>query len=248
MADTIKSVPGGIKGTGAETGSKEAEGKQSGKLGLATSKPTAQKPTAPKVDPRGTPPKTTPDITPLVNPQTSVYDDEALHLEETATPQPETPAEKEAVWHTNAPARKMAKREAAQTAVIVIALLDGIGTIFLGENASMQDYERDLIKEPLERILQRMDIVSSEALAKWSDPILLFMGLSAWITRVLRENRERETEVSQETETEQETTKTPVINKKGNNKRAEEVLLTEALQPPAIVKEGYRGQSNTIRP
>jgi hypothetical protein len=132
----------------------------------------------------------------------------------------------------------MAKKEAAQTAVIVLALLDGTCTIAFGENAGMLDYERELIKEPLERIIQRMDIVSSEALAKWSDPILLFMGLSAWITRVIREKKESQPEVKPPADSTQE--QPP----KDGRPKVEEVYLVEQLITPQFVKEGYQGRPN----
>ncbi len=173
--------------------------------------------------------------------EADIYTDEAVEVRQAATAQPDTTAEKRAQWRLDQTARKMAKKEAGQTAIILLSLLDGIAFMAFGAGASMNEYERDLMKEPLERILMRMDITSSEALSKWSDPILLVMGIVAWGSRLMQERRERENE-----ETKDEILH-PAEDKKPDNgkatSKADEFLIPEQLRPPQTIRGQVKGGS-----
>lgn len=78
-------------------------------------------------------------------------------------------------------------KEATATALIILALLDGLAVAAVGEGASMRPNERLMMSGPLERILQRMDLKANEVLNKWTDPVLFTMGLMAWGLRISRE-------------------------------------------------------------
>ena len=43
-----------------------------------------------------------------------------------------------------------------------------------------------MIIEPLTRILQRLDAKTTKMVEKWTDPIMLTMGMAAWLGRVYR--------------------------------------------------------------
>lgn len=69
----------------------------------------------------------------------------------------------------------------------------------------MQPAERQMLGEPLERMLSRIEITQTEAVKKFTDPILFIMGLIAWGSRVYRQKaaqRPKETpiQVSQHNE------------------------------------------------
>lgn len=188
----------------------------------------------------------------LVIPRKSVSDvaekylsesDDAFLVDQTPTPQPDNSSVKDAIYGITGSGRKMAKKEAAQTAIILLALLDGIGTIAFGKDAGMLDYEKDMIKEPLERILQRMDITSSAALAKWSDPIMLFMGLSAWVTRIAREKKEAQTLPDNSSQPVQKKS-SPPSKPSNNGQKEKEVYLVENLHTPQFFTEGIQGKPN----
>ena len=188
----------------------------------------------------------------LVIPRKSVSDvaekylsesDDAFLVDQTPTPQPDNSSVKDAIYGITGSGRKMAKKEATQTAIILLALLDGIGTIAFGKDAGLLDYEKDMIKEPLERILQRMDITSSAALAKWSDPIMLFMGLSAWVTRIAREKKEAQALPDNSSQPVQKKS-SPPSKPSNNGQKEKEVYLVENLHTPQFFTEGIQGKPN----
>jgi hypothetical protein len=51
----------------------------------------------------------------------------------------------------------------------------------------MTTLERELIEEPLARIMARLDPGTSAALERWTDPVLLIFGLGTWGIRVASE-------------------------------------------------------------
>lgn len=173
--------------------------------------------------------------------ETDQYTDEAVTVKTEKTTQP-APDEKGAAWRMNPQARKLAKREAQQTAVILLTMLDGIAAMFYGPNAGMMDYEREMVTGPLERILMRMDIVSTDALARWSDPLLLAMGLVAWISRVNRERAEARQTSNQEPA--QEPTQAPPRPRpepKNGTPPPGDIILTEQLTAPSFIKDQIQG-------
>lgn len=79
-----------------------------------------------------------------------------------------------------------------QTSLVIISLLNGLANLLYGSGAQMTSAEKKLIQEPLERVLQRFDIVKSGVMGQWVDPIMLVMGLAAWGSRLRRENAQRQ--------------------------------------------------------
>jgi hypothetical protein len=136
----------------------------------------------------------------------TTYADDAVEITQPKlTPKPEL--EKQKIEALKTPARKIYKKEAHQTAVILMSLLDGIATILAGPGATMNDIEQELISEPLERMLMRMQSSTVDVLSKWSDPIMLTMGLVAWASRVARVVEEQTEERTQSEKQEQSITK-----------------------------------------
>lgn len=74
-----------------------------------------------------------------------------------------------------------------QSALVILALLDGIASMLWGSEAMMTPPEREMLSAPLERILSRMEFAQTEAVKKMTDPILLIMGLVAWGSRISRQ-------------------------------------------------------------
>lgn len=168
------------------------------------------------------------------------YQDEALNLVQPETIQPQNEAEKRAAWRATAASRKLAKKEAQQSAIILLSLIDGLASMAFGPLASMNEFERSTLQEPLERILQRIDLTSSEALAKWSDPILLVMGLTAWASRVMRERQEQHRPPGFNPNNGDD--KPPEPKKpEPDNGRTEEVVLVEQMRPPDQIAKGIKG-------
>lgn len=173
--------------------------------------------------------------------------DEAFNVTQEVTAQP-SPEEKTATYRLTPAARKLAQKEAKQTALIILTMIDGLVCMFYGSSASMNDYEREMMEPPLERMLMRLDIVSAEALSKWSDPLLFLMGLTAWISRVTREKDEAK--ARKEAEPPPEVTQAkdngrPARTPKNPNpppgSPAADILLTEALTAPKALRDQIKG-------
>lgn len=173
------------------------------------------------------------------------YIDEALHLEQPEAAQPETEEEKKARWRSTSQSRKLAKKEANQTAIIIMALLDGLATMAFGASASMNETERGMLQEPMERILMRLDLTSSEALARWSDPVLLVMGLVAWGSRLMRE-RSASNPPSDNFGTDNDGGGEPKAPPPDNG-RASEIIVTEQLRPPKELTSQIKGQRISVK-
>ena len=77
------------------------------------------------------------------------------------------------------------------SAALLIMLLDGIGMLALGDYAKMNNAEKNMIEEPLKRILAKVSPGSLQMIGKYGDPVMLSMGLLAWVSRVTMESRKR---------------------------------------------------------
>jgi hypothetical protein len=62
-----------------------------------------------------------------------------------------------------------------------------MASTMLGPGARMDDEERKMIEEPMERIMERLDPGTSAMLEKWTDPVLLAFGFVTWGVRVWAE-------------------------------------------------------------
>lgn len=82
--------------------------------------------------------------------------------------------------------RKEARDNAAQSAVVLLAVLDGAVSMSLGDECKMTEAERRTMEKPLQRIIERLDPETNEAVSQYADPILLILGLFAWGVRIWR--------------------------------------------------------------
>lgn len=189
-------------------------------------KPTAKKP--PRIIPRQA------ESADILGPESIVIDENSIDLQ-TADLDPRDQTENEKSAAQKRVMAKMGKKEANQTAVILLGLLDGIAVLIAGPEAALNSLERDLILAPMERILQKMDITLVEKMGAWSDPILLIMGLTAWASRVYR--------ITQDAKPKPEPTPepTPEFNQPPQNRvnpaPDSEILITEALSAPPMVRD-----------
>lgn len=95
--------------------------------------------------------------------------------------------------------RKQAEEKSAQTAYMLLVILNGLVVAQFGDECSMTDTDRELIEKPLARIMARLDEETSEAVDKWIDPVMLMFGVMAWGSRVYRiesDRREASTKIS----------------------------------------------------
>jgi hypothetical protein len=65
-----------------------------------------------------------------------------------------------------------------------LTILDGAIGISLGPECQMTPDERAMINEPLAHIMARMTPETSEAIEKYTDPVLLAFGFIMWGSRV----------------------------------------------------------------
>lgn len=79
----------------------------------------------------------------------------------------------------------------AGAATMLLLLLNGVGMMAFGDYARLNDTERAMIEEPLTRILAKVSPASLNLIGKYSDPVLLTMGLLAWFSRVSMESKRR---------------------------------------------------------
>lgn len=76
-------------------------------------------------------------------------------------------------------------------AAMLLMLLDGIGMMTFGDYGKLNATERMMIDEPLKRMLQKTSPAQLAAIGKYADPVMLSMGLLAWISRVTSEAKRR---------------------------------------------------------
>lgn len=78
--------------------------------------------------------------------------------------------------------------DAALSASILIGVLDSAAQALVGEMAALTLNERNLIEEPLARIMDRLSPEVVERIQKFSDPMLLLFGLGLWGMRLYKIN------------------------------------------------------------
>lgn len=120
-----------------------------------------------------------------------------------------------------------------------------------GETAAMTQPENKMIEDPLNRMMERLDLDTSKIVGVWTDPIMLLLGLVAWGSRVWRESRKPgdgpsddrppDTEPDPEPPEEEKKDEAPKDKKPGkdNEKDPEEQL--ESIDAPDSVREGLPG-------
>jgi hypothetical protein len=76
------------------------------------------------------------------------------------------------------------KSQAQQTADVLLTITDGMTATLIGPECVMLSNEREMIEPPLSRILERLDPLASALIEKYTDPIMLAMGLAMWGLRI----------------------------------------------------------------
>lgn len=102
----------------------------------------------------------------------------SFEVEQTRNLAPSTIAKR--AWHN----KKKAKEQAAQAALTLLTILDGAIGLSLGPECQLTPDERQMIEAPLTRIMARLAPETTEAIDRWTDPILLAFGVATWGARV----------------------------------------------------------------
>lgn len=98
----------------------------------------------------------------------------------------EQPAKKPAAAQRRNPkARAKDRQVGVENAAVILSLLDGLAVSMLGPDAALNDFDRLMIADPLERIMGRLQWETGEAVNRWADPILLVIGLIGWGNRLV---------------------------------------------------------------
>jgi flagellar biosynthesis/type III secretory pathway M-ring protein FliF/YscJ len=79
-----------------------------------------------------------------------------------------------------------------------MSILNGAAGALVCEEARMTKGEYKTINDPLQRQLERLDIAASEKVGMYSDPVLLFMGLAIWSSRLFRLQKEKKEDAHEE--------------------------------------------------
>lgn len=113
--------------------------------------------------------------------------------------EPFTITQTEEIAESDRPKRKYTRRKSARTnaisddsilaASVLIGVLDSAAQGMVGADAAITLNERNLIEEPLGRILDRLSPELVSKIQIVSDPILLAMGLGLWGMRVYKLNQ-----------------------------------------------------------
>lgn len=136
--------------------------------------------------------------------------------------------------------------QAKQTTVVVLAMMNSVAVFGFGEQARMNRGEQMMIENSMQRILERLDIQESEAVARYSDPLMLIMGLIGWGARVWRDSRKSDDDDRGDQKKEPEP-KPPEDEKKkpsGDNDRNHEEEIADtvtATKAPKHIQEMLTG-------
>lgn len=170
-------------------------------------------------------------------PEVDIYSDEAVSISQPPIGL-EGETDKRTKWRQSYWLRKKAKNAAKDTSAVLVSLLDGLASMAFGPQAAMNDFERQFIQEPLERILMRMDVASAEIVNRWSDPIMLAMGLIIWGSRISRLQSERHSGPEDDGNSPPDD---HPESPKPDNGRVQEVLISEQLRPPIDISSQIEG-------
>jgi hypothetical protein len=80
--------------------------------------------------------------------------------------------------------KRKSKDQAVKSALTLLAILDGAVSIALGPECAMTSDEREMISEPLARIMARLTPETTDLVDKWTDPIMLAVGFGMYLSRV----------------------------------------------------------------
>jgi hypothetical protein len=81
-------------------------------------------------------------------------------------------------------AAKAAQDASNQQLVILFTLIDGLAEMGLGPEARLLPFEREMIEQPLARMMARLGPATKEIVEAWTDPITLIVGLGFYGVRL----------------------------------------------------------------
>lgn len=128
---------------------------------------------------------------------------------------------------------------------MILAMLNSMAALAAGDEARMNDAERQVIQDSLQRIFERMDLDPTGRMAAIMDPLTILMGLTAWgirITRLVRERRREELEQAAEIAAPEDEKPTPEA-------RPNPLQVGPDGKPPRIVEadpDAIRAQRSTL--
>lgn len=105
--------------------------------------------------------------------------------------------------------KRKRKEQSEQTTLVLMLLIDGMVSAAFGPECAMNDAEREMISQPLTRILARMSPATSAMLDKYTDPVMLLFGVIMWGSRIAFTLRERDKEKAAEVQAAQQPEPTP---------------------------------------
>ena len=76
--------------------------------------------------------------------------------------------------------KKQREAAAAQSSLVMLTMFDGLVSMSLGPECVLQPNHREMIEQPLQRMLQRIDPTITGAIEKYTDPLLVTMGFISW--------------------------------------------------------------------
>ncbi len=88
-------------------------------------------------------------------------------------------------------AKREIEAQAKQTCEVLLNFMDLAVSMAFGEEARMTPQIRESIADPGARILERLTPETSEMIAKYTDPVMLALGLTAWATHIYRAIEDR---------------------------------------------------------
>lgn len=76
------------------------------------------------------------------------------------------------------------RRAAEETALALIVITNQLVAFYFGRDCEMSEIEREMIEEPLVRMLAKTDPAKMMKVNDYTDPLLLIVGLASWGSRV----------------------------------------------------------------
>ena len=76
------------------------------------------------------------------------------------------------------------QKQAEETTLALITITNQLVSFYFGRECEMSDIERDMIEEPLVRMISKVDPAKMQQVNDYTDPLLLMVGIAAWGYRI----------------------------------------------------------------
>lgn len=124
---------------------------------------------------------------------------------------------------------KARKAQAEQTGLVILTIVDGMIQTLLYPECAMTADERAMIEPPLYRILERLDPGLSSTMEKFTDPVMLGMGLVMWGLRIFQVVSDKNAEKPRPQPQKAQPTK-PVMEPGGDGQMGQSTLAQTLLE------------------